>query len=403
MLLPLYTKILENCSVGDMDNTKVMTEVMHNTGGFNISLEGGSKVSQERCLGIIFRIKMLNEDINNGIDLTKRIIKESKIDDYKAIWNSLVDMKNMYKSVASSAGYRFATIAASSDYSDNAKIIEQLLGITQWTFLKSIKREDVANLAKELNELKNKINNLNRFEIHLTCEEEKTDECKKTIEKFLNSFEATSLVVNNKKYENFENVKGKKGYILPSSVNHTSYVIPAKPLGSKENSVQRILSSILSGNDLWNEIRVLGGAYGVDCHVESLERLFIFISASDPNLSKTFEVFKKTLEKYSKDLVDKSLIDDAIISNVANDLKPYGPDRKSIIDFRRILYNIEDEVRRNSRKEILNVNSVDIQNEAKSLSEETNYSYAFFCDKNTFDKEKDILDMDEDKLVYLSI
>ena len=403
MLLPLYTKILENCSVGDMDNTKVMTEVMHNTGGFNISLEGGSKISQERCLGIIFRIKMLNEDIHNAIDLTKKIIKESKIDDYKAIWNSLVDMKNMYKSVASSAGYRFATIAASSDYSDNAKIIEQLLGITQWTFLKSIKREDVANLANELNELKEKINNLNRFEIHLTCEEEKTDECKNTLEDFLNSFEATAIIDNNKKYERFENVKGKRGYILPSSVNHTSYVIPAKPLGSKENSVQRILSSILSGNDLWNEIRVLGGAYGVDCHVESLERLFIFISASDPNLSKTFEVFKNTLEKYSNVLVDKSLIDDAIIGNVANDLKPYGPDRKSIIDFRRILYNIEDEVRRNSRKEILNVNSADIQNEAKALSEETNYSYAFFCDKSTFDKEKEILDMDEDKLVYLSI
>ena len=82
---------------------------------------------------------------------------------------------------------------------------------------------------------------------------------------------------------------------------------------------------------MWNEIRVLGGAYGVDCHVESLEQLFIFISASDPNLSLTFDVFKNTLDKYSKTLVDTALIEDAIISNVANDLRPYNSDKTSIL------------------------------------------------------------------------
>jgi len=406
MLLPLYTKILETCAVADMDNTKVMTKVMHNTGGFNISLEGGSKTDLSTCLGIILRVKMLKEDIENAIELTKEILKESHVDDYKDIWNSITDLRNTYKSIAASSGYRFATISASSAYSDNAKLIEQLLGISQWLFLESIKREDVSSLALELDNLKQKINNRLRFEVHVTCDEDLFDICNNSLSNFICDFEVKDdYLLNQSKNACYNQllVKSKKAFILPSSVNHTSYVIPAKALGTKENSIQRILSSILSGNDLWNEIRVLGGAYGVDCHVESLERLFIFISASDPNLSLTFDTYKKSLQKYSETLVDSSLIEDAIISNVANDLKPYGPDKTSIIDFRRILYNINDKLRKDSRIAILQVDSNDILNQAKALMEEQNYSLAFFCDKKTFDNEKEKLEMDDNHISMLPV
>ncbi|MCY1151115.1 MAG: insulinase family protein [Sphaerochaetaceae bacterium] len=406
ILLPLYTKILETCAVGEMDNTKVMTEIMHNTGGFNISLEGGSNTDLQRCLGIIIRVKMLKEDIKNGIELTKRIIQESHLDDYQNIWNSIVELKNMYKSVAAGSGYRFATIAASSAYSENAQLIEELLGISQWLFLDSIAREEVSTIAKELENLKSKINNLLRFDIHLTCDEDLINPSCKTLEAFLSQFEKQEEIQAKITTNNFNKdsvIKERKGFILPSSVNHTSFVLPSKPLGSKENAVQRILSSILSGNDLWNEVRVLGGAYGVDCHVESLEQLFIFISASDPNLSLTFDNFKKALEKYCEVKVDRLYIEDAIISNVANDLKPYGPDKTSIIDFRRILYKITDEMRKSARDAILSVDSESIKEQAISLNREENYSLAFFCDKTTFDKEKELLKMEEDKLVNLPV
>jgi Zn-dependent M16 (insulinase) family peptidase len=383
-----------------------MTEVMHNTGDFSISLEGGSKTDLERCLGVIFRVKMLGEDIENGINLTQEIIRDSHVDDYPTIWNSITDLKNTYKSVATSSGYRFSTIAASSSYSENASLIEQLLGISQWLFIESLKREDVSSLALEFNDLKKKINNLARIEVHLTCEEPLIEPCSKALKKFFNDFEVNEKIVAKKTTNYLLNnklVENKKAFILPSSVNHTSFVIPSKPLGSKEHSIQRILSSILSGNDLWNDIRVLGGAYGVDCHVESLEQLFIFISASDPNLTLTFENYKKALLKYSEILVDRSLIDDAIISNVANDLKPYGPNKTSIIDFRRILYKITDKMRKSAREAILLVDSDDVREQAKSLSSEKSYSLSFFCDKKTFDKENDKLQLNEDDLVYLPI
>lgn len=404
-LLPLYTKILENCSVKDMDNTKVMTEVMHNTGGFNISLEGGSKTTNERCLGIMIRVKMLNNDAQKAINLTKDIILESNVEDYQTIWNSIVDIKNMYKSIVSSSGYRFSTIAASSEYSENANLIENLLGITQWLNINSIKREEISSIAKNLLNIRKKLTTKNRYEIHITCSDETVDKNIEIIHTFLDDFTFDDNLNFIKKYDDihFEKVQKKKAYILPSSVNHTSLVLPACPLGSKENAAQRILASILSGNDLWNEIRVLGGAYGVDCHVESLEQFFIFISASDPNLSVTFDAFRNVLQKYSEILVERNLIDDAIISNVSNDLKPYQPNRNSIIDFRRILYNIDNTILSNTREAILSIDSKDIQNIAKNLVNEINYSIAFFCDKNKFDQEKDILNMDDSQSIILPI
>ncbi len=404
-LLPLYTRILENCRVKDMDNTKVMTVIMNKTGGFNINLEAGTKSNLERCLGIILRVKMLNEDIDNAINLTKDIILESKVDDYNTIWNSIVDLKNTYKSIASSSGYRFSTIAASSNFSDNAKLIENLLGISQWVFIDSLNREDVSKLAVELNNLKNKLKVLNRYELHLTCEENLIDRSKKALNNFLKSLEKQDdlNLLKKEKTVHFEKVESKKGFILPSSVNHTSYVIPSFPLGSKKNAIQRILAAIMSGNDLWNEVRVIGGAYGVDCHVESLEQLLIFISASDPNLAQTFETYRNVLKQYSETLVNEELIDDAIINNVANDLKPHQNNRTSIIDFRRILYNIDNEMLKKVRESILETTSKDIQEAAVELLKNTNFAISFFCDQSTFNKEKETLEMEEKDVIKLPI
>ncbi len=404
-LLQLYTKVLETCPVKDMDNTEVMKKVMYYTGGFNISAEVGSKLDSKSCIGIMIRVKMLEIDASNAIELTKDILKESKVNDYKTIWNSIVDLKNLYKSYIPIAGYRFASIAATGELSKSSKNIENMLGITQWLFLNEFKEKDVASIAIELEELKKKVNQKNRFEIHLTCEEKNIEQNNEILTNFLSSFKASekvlfedSCIENNK-----ESVNSKKAFLLPSSINHTSYVLPAKKYGTKEQAAQKILSSILAGNDLWDEIRVNGGAYGVESYVDSVEAYFIFISARDPNLSLTYSIFNKVLEKYSKLKIDKEVIEAAIITNVSTDLKPHEPNRTSLIDFRRLLYKIDNNILKKTREYILSVQNDDLNKAAQLLLEEENSSIAFFCDKNTFETEKEKFNIRENNSTVLPV
>ena len=404
-LLQLYTKVLETCPVKDMDNTEVMKKVMYYTGGFNISAEVGSKLDSQSCIGIMIRVKMLEVDALDAIELTKDILRESKVNDYKTIWNSIVDLKNLYKSYIPIAGYRFASIAATGEFSKNSKNIENMLGITQWLFLNEIKEKDVSTIACELEELKNKINILNRFEIHLTCEEKNIEKNKDVLTKFLEDFKKKEKYIldNNLNESNLELIDSKKAFLLPSSINHTSYVLPSKKYGTKEQASQKILASILSGNDLWNEIRVNGGAYGVECYIDSIEAYFIFISARDPNLSLTYSIFNKVLDKYSKIQIDKEVIEAAIITNVSTDLKPHEPNRTSLIDFRRLLYKIDNNVLKKAREYVLSVQNEDLNHAAQILIEEKNRSIAFFCDKNTFQTEKDKFNISESNATVLPV
>ncbi|MBK5200642.1 MAG: insulinase family protein [Spirochaetaceae bacterium] len=390
LLLPLYTKILERCGVDDMDSTKVMTEIMNNTGGFNLILEGGSDLNGDRVNCFLGRVKMLEADVSAALKLTYNIILNAHVDDYKDIWESVISFKEIYKSVASNYGYRFATLAASSPFSENGKVMEDTVGVSQWLFLNSIKREDIGSLALELKAMQEKLNNRRRFEVHITCEKSEMKQALEEVHTFLKVFPLKEIIVKNT--INYQLIDGpfdsKAAYVVPASVNHTSYVIPASALGTSDNAAERVLASILSGNDLWNDIRVRGGAYGVDCNLDSLEKLFVFISASDPNLASTFEAFKRGLKKYSENDISEDKIADAIISNVANDLKPYGPSTTAIIDFRRILFKINNDVREKAREFILKVDDNEIKRVAKALNASDRVSSVIFADPSALEKDR---------------
>lgn len=405
MLLPLYTKILERCSVADMDKTKVMTEIMNNAGGFSFVLEGGSDSDGNRVTCFLGRVKMLESDLDGALALTRKIIQESHVDDHKDIWESIVSFRELYKSIASNYGYKFASLSAASVFGENGKVMEETVGVSQWLFLNSIKREDVNNIAKELNGIQQKLFNRRRYEIHLTCEKNEMATALKGVHTFLKAFPLKEEIVKCKiDYDlPIDNFNHKYAYLLPASVNHTSYVIPGSKLGTKENSVERVLSSILTGGDLWNTIRVQGGAYGVDCHVDSLERLFVFISGSDPNLASTFEAFKNALIHYSTLEVKQEEINDAIISNVANDLRPFGPSNSAIIDFRRILFKISDDLRKVSREFILEVTSEDVNKMATILRNSEKQSSVIVADPSSLERDKAKMGFEEVGITKLPI
>jgi Zn-dependent M16 (insulinase) family peptidase len=405
MLLPLYTKIIESCSVADMDKTKVMTEIMNNAGGFSFALEGGSDSNGKRVTCFFGRVKMLELDLEGSLVLTRKIIQESHVDDHKDIWESIVSFRELYRSIASNYGYRFASLSAASIFSESGKVMEETVGVSQWLFLNSIQREDVSKIAKELKAIQQKLFNRRRYEIHLTCEKNEMAIAMKSVHTFLKAFPLKEEIVNNSIEYNLPvgEFNNKSVYLLPASVNHTSYVIPGSQLGTKENSVERVLSSILTGGDLWNTIRVHGGAYGVDCHVDSLERLFIFISGSDPNLASTFEAFKNSLIHYSTLDVKQEEINDAIISNVANDLRPFGPSNSAIIDFRRILFKISDDLRKVAREYILEVTSEDVNKIATVLRNADKRSSVIVADPSSLERDKEKMGFEEARITKLPI
>ena len=105
----------------------------------------------------------------------------------------------------------------------------------------------------------------------------------------------------------------KQGIRIPSAVSYTGFALP-RPVTDK--AVWNVLSTVLSLEYLWNEVRVQGGAYGAGALL-NVSGEASFYSYRDPSPVNTLSVYGKTadfLRQYGKTV---SSLDSYIISTIA--------------------------------------------------------------------------------------
>ena len=118
---------------------------------------------------------------------------------------------------------------------------------------------------------------------------------------------------------------------------------------------------------LWEQVRMRGGAYGVFASPNGGEGVFTFASYRDPRTIETLEAYRSGLEHLSARFVDSSELEKAIIGVVGRDVRPMAPSEKSIVGFRRRLYNISDELRQKKRDCVVSASPRDIGEAAERL------------------------------------
>merc|ERR1712013_655370 len=87
-----------------------------------------------------------------------------------------------------------------------------------------------------------------------------------------------------------------EGFVVPTQV---SYVGKAGLLYEEGESVSgsaEVVSRFLRTGYLWDNVRVIGGAYGGFCTFNSKSGFFSFLSYRDPNLEQTLDVYDKAAD-----------------------------------------------------------------------------------------------------------
>ena len=86
-----------------------------------------------------------------------------------------------------------------------------------------------------------------------------------------------------------------EAFVVPSNVCYVGEGMAGIPAGTSLNGAWRVASQALSYDYLWNEVRVLGGAYGCGfrCTADSLLQ---FYSYRDPAVDPTVERFERAAE-----------------------------------------------------------------------------------------------------------
>lgn len=113
-----------------------------------------------------------------------------------------------------------------------------------------------------------------------------------------------------------ENEPSHEIIIIPSGVSYTASTNHLSRYGKRYSGALRVLSSILSYEYLWNEVRVKGGAYGCGCRTGVTGNIG-FYSYRDPSPLSSISVFREADSFIRSYLKSGESIENYIISSIA--------------------------------------------------------------------------------------
>lgn len=163
-----------------------------------------------------------------------------------------------------------------------------------------------------------------------------------------------------------ENTLEKEIIRVPSGVSYAASAGHLARYGQEADGALRVLSTILSYDYLWNEVRVKGGAYGCGCQGGASGKVG-FYSYRDPSPYASIDTFGRSAEYVRTFCAGEEAIDKYIISTVAASdplLSPRSMGRMLDADH---FSGISDADRQRIHEEILHSKKADLLKYASSL------------------------------------
>jgi len=353
----------ENYEYNDLFN-----EINIVTGGLSVGtttyVDSKNSKNYKYCLYI--KTKMLFDNLEKTFDLIEEVILRTRFDDYKRLMEIINETKVRMEASMISAGHSVAMTRALSYFVEAIALDEELSGFPFLYMLRDLsenfdskKEELVSNLKKLMSAIFRPENLI----VDYTATKEEFSKAEKFCldlkQKLYTTDISGELLVP-------EVVKKNEGFMTAGQVQYVCRAGSFSEKGLKYTGALRVLHTILGYDYLWNNIRVLGGAYGVMNGFTRNGNGFI-VSYRDPNLDNTIEVYENAAEYIKEMDLDERTITQFIIGTVSDLDIPMTPSTKANYSLRGFLSNWTDEDNQRERDEILNIDADIIHSLSKYL------------------------------------
>ncbi|MBQ0071193.1 MAG: insulinase family protein [Spirochaetales bacterium] len=363
-IVSLLSRVLLMSNVGTMSYSDFLTELRFCTGAFSALLESGSDCEGKEHDYLMMRFKSLKEYYKDALALVEKLIKEGVFSDKERVAAALRDIQSDYESSVVRQAHSYAIGAASQYYSGSLYTTEQTQGIGFWSKVKEMLSGDLEPICRSLEEMARRILVSSRLTYHLTVSPEDEDAAYEATEAFI-----ASLPVG-EKGEPMEHVIPKEaaewcGYSFSSPVSYSALVGMAPDVDDPDQAAERMLLSQVSRNSLWALIREKGGAYGAGAGLDVNENIFYFYTYRDPRLDASVRDFRKAV---LSETLEEDKLEDSKLKVLSRDVKPVGPQAKGLVDLRRYIYGVTDELRARLKDSQLAVTVEDLERVRKKTA-----------------------------------
>lgn len=359
---------------------------------------------------LIIQGKATSENIDEMFSIYKLILTDANLDSQSKVVEMLKETKSRLESRVQSSGHTMANTRMKARYRVAGYIDEITGGISYLETVKELivqAQDDWPSLLARLERIRNTILDdkycRNGMILDVTADKPVFDKIQQTMGQFLVSLPGEPM---GQKLPDFykehhpwvtdAKMKMKElhplvdeGFVVPTQV---SYVGKAGMLFSEGERIPgsaAVVARFLRTGYLWDNVRVMGGAYGGFCVFSPFSGLISFLSYRDPNLEKTIDVYDGAADALmaAADALenDPDALAAAIIGTIGDIDGALSPDQKGYTAFQRWLINESPEYRQKYRDEILQTKPNDFRDFAERLRKIQKSSVAVISSKGAFE------------------
>lgn len=358
----LLTRLLTMTNVGELSYSEFLTRMRFSSGGFSTVLESGTTTDGRERDSLIIRFKSLSEYYGETLSLVERLLKEGDFSSPERLKAALRDIQSDYESAVQRDGHLFALSSASRFFSPSLYTAEKTQGLSFWFRVNEMLSQDIDALRVKMEAVSKKIFAQKRIICHLVVDAEDAPAALDLTLSFVSRLpEGEEFGVSPVRAVA---TSRRLAYTLSTSVNYTSLVFRSPAAEDEDTAAMRVFLSLISHSSLWANEREKGGAYGTAASLDINEGICCFCTYRDPRLDSSINDYSRSVEEET--VTDEKLVD-TLLRVLAKDIRPTGPQSRGIVDLRRFLYGISDDLRLRLRDAMLKVGVTDLERARKRI------------------------------------
>lgn len=359
----LIAKILGKISTKNYCLDELTNRQMINTGELSFVNSAFLDVIDTNTAYKKFKITLSvsTDKFKSAIELINEILFNSNFDCHTRIKQIIGMNITSMQSEFIRAGHVHALKRLLSKFDSSFYYLEKSSGYTFYEFLRNLNNNfDIMKdeITENLRNVLNKILNINNFIVNITGTEKQKKLLKANItiitEKLNNTKQ--SSISDNFKYDN-----KTEAFTIASNVQYVAMGYNYKKLGYRFDGSLKVVGTILKADYLWNNIRVMGGAYGTMMKLDESGQLF-FVTYRDPNLDKTIDRYKQIPKYISDIIVNKNHLTKYIIGTIGDLDQPLSIEEEGEVEFIKYISHNTNENQQRIRSQILNTSLKDVNN-----------------------------------------
>ena len=359
MYLSLYIDMLQEVDTLNYKYNDLNKEIKKYTGGISVNI---TNYKHDKTLEALSYITVsgqaLKNELNKLIPLMEEVSLKPNFNDINRIKERLLELKEDLTLSITGKGHRVALLRSLSYIDENSRNQDDVSGIAYLDFVSDLVNNfdnKINDIVSNFNKCKNYFTKSNII-VGITTSKDNLDFALNNIDSYYND------LIDDYNYEKEE----FKENILNEAFL-TEYKVSYNALSAKYdykiyNGAMNVLNNAISMDYLWIKVRVNGGAYG--CFINTSPYGYVsFASYRDPNILKTFDVYKNIsnyLNEFNPDIDKLTSLKIGAIGNLQLVLHPRDMAENSRVAYLR---GLTYEERKKTREELINATLDDIKKE----------------------------------------